>query len=311
MDKIYNNILELIGNTPLMKISNLQKVKGTINNDILVKIESFNPSGSIKARASREMILDALDKGLINSDTTIIEPTSGNTGIGLAMVCAFLGLKTIIVMPENMSKERIDLMRAYKAEVVLTPKELGMKGSLAKADELKNKYGNAFIPSQFDNFNNPNAHFKYTSEEIIKQTNGKIDILVCGIGTGGTITGLGRKLKLFNKDIKVIGVEPYDSPLITKGYSGPHDLQGIGANFIPENLDLKVVDEIITVKTEEAYKMCNDLVKYEGVLSGISSGASLHAAFLIAKREENKGKNIVCILPDSGERYLSTGVFDE
>lgn len=311
MNKINNNILELIGNTPLMKISNLQKHKSILESNVFVKIEMFNPSGSIKARASKEMIERAIDKGLINSETVIIEPTSGNTGIGLAMVCAYLGLKLIIVMPENMSKERIDLMKAYKAEVVLTDKSLGIKGSVTKANELKEKYNNSFIPSQFDNSDNPLAHYKYTANELISQTNGNIDILVCGIGTGGTISGIGKRLKEYNNDIKIIGVEPYNSPLISKGYSGAHGLQGIGANFIPDNLDLSVVDEIITVKEEDAYKMCNDLVKYEGVLAGISSGANLHAALLVANKEENKGKNIICILPDSGERYLSTGVFND
>lgn len=311
MSKIYNNVLEIVGNTPLLYVSKLQENVNCNYGKVYTKLEMFNPGGSIKDRTAMEMILSAYDKGLINQDTVIIEPTSGNTGIGLAMVCNYLGLKLIIVMPDNMSIERIKLLKAYQVEVVLTEAKFGMKGSINKANELKEKYSNHFIPGQFTNNDNCNAHYKTTVNEIINDTGGKIDYLVACIGTGGTITGVARKLKEFNEKIKIIGVEPSDSPLITEGKAGAHKIQGIGANFIPDILVLKLIDEIKTVTTEEAYEACRNLVKYEGVLTGISSGAALAVALKLANLKQNEGKVIVCIMPDGGERYLSTDLYSE
>ena len=311
MSNIYNNVLEIIGNTPLLYVSKLQENVNCNYGKVYTKLEMFNPGGSIKDRAAMEMILSAYDKGLINKETVIIEPTSGNTGIGLAMVCNYLELKLIIIMPDNMSIERIKLLKAYQAEVVLTEAKFGMKGSIDKANELKVKYSNHFIPGQFTNNDNCNAHYKTTANEIINDTDGKIDYLVACIGTGGTITGIARKLKEFNDKIKIIGVEPSDSPLITEGKAGGHKIQGIGANFIPDILDLKLIDEIKTVTADEAYEACRNLVKYEGVLTGISSGAALAVALKLANLKENKGKVIVCIMPDGGERYLSTDLYSE
>ena len=292
---IYNNILDLIGNTPIVKYSD----------NILLKLEYFNPSGSIKDRASYSMINEALNRGDINKDTVIIESTSGNTGIGLAMVCAVLGLKLIICMPENMTEERKKSISAYGAELVLTPANLGMQGSVDKAIELKNIYPNSFIPMQFSNIDNLKAH-KQTAEEILKDTDNKVDIVVAGIGTGGTAFGLKEYLE--NKI--VYGVEPYESPLFTKGKVGAHKIQGIGANFIPAVLNTEIYDEIITVSDEDAYEMGRKMGCKEGILVGITAGASIKAAIEIAKRPENENKMIVAVLPDTGDRYLSTKMFD-
>lgn len=311
MNKIYKNVLDLIGNTPLIEIENLQKKINNINSKILLKLEMFNPAGSIKDRAAREMILNALEKGIINKDTIIIEPTSGNTGIGLASICNYLGLKVIIIMPENMSLERIKLLKAYNAEVILTDASQGMSGAIEKANSLHLQYVNSFIPFQFSNENNSLAHYKTTAEEIIKDTEGKIDYVIAGIGTGGTITGISKKLKEYNPNIKIIGVEPYDSPLLTQGKFGSHKLQGIGANFVPDILDLSLVDDIYDITTEEAYDACKLVTKYEGILVGITSGACVAAALKLSEKKENKGKVIVCIAPDSGERYLSTDLYSE
>ena len=256
------------------------------------------------------MIEDAEQKGIIHSDTVVIEPTSGNTGIGLASVCAAKGYKCILVMPENMSKERIKLIKAYGADVVLSPKEKGMKGAVDKAEELSKTYDSSFIPSQFENPSNPEIHYKTTGPEIYKSSNKKVDIFIAGIGTGGTISGTGRYLKEQNRNIKIIGVEPDDSPLLTKGKAGPHKIQGIGANFVPKTLDKKYIDEFMTATTEEAYEYARLAGKYEGILVGISSGAALAQAVKVAKRNENNGKTIVVLLPDSGDRYLSTELFD-
>lgn len=308
---IYNNVLELIGNTPLMRVNNFKNENGIATNEVLLKLEMFNPGGSIKDRAAYEMINGAILKKKINKDTLIIEPTSGNTGIGLAVVCNCLNLKLIIVMPSNMSIERVNLLKAYNAEVVLTDAALGMKGSIEKAHEIAEKNKNSFIPMQFSNEDNYNAHIKTTANEIIKDTDGNIDYLVACIGTGGTITGLAKKIKESNKDIKIIGVEPEESPLINKGISGPHKIQGIGANFIPDILDLNIIDKVLTISSAEAYKTVNNLVETEGLLVGISGGACIAAAAKLIKEEGLTAKTIVCIIPDSGERYLSTDLFNK
>lgn len=299
---------ELIGKTPILK---LNKFKNSLkyDADIYAKLELFNPTGSAKDRAALYMINAAEEAGIIGKGATIIEPTSGNTGIGLASIATQRGYKCIIVMPDTMSIERIKLMRAYGAEVALSDGKLGMSGAIALAEEIKSKTENSFIPGQFDNKNNAMAHYKTTGPEIFGDMSGKADILVAGIGTGGTITGIARYLKEQNSDIKVVGIEPASSPLISKGISGPHGLQGIGANFVPSVLDLKLIDEIIAVSDEDAYDMTRLLGTTEGVMCGISSGAALFGAVEIARREENKGKNIVVILPDSGDRYLSTDLF--
>ena len=306
---IYQNASQLIGNTPLLRLNNIEK-KLNLNVTVLAKVEYFNPTGSVKDRVALSMIEDAEQKGIIHSDTVVIEPTSGNTGIGLASVCAAKGYKCILVMPENMSKERIKLIKAYGADVVLSPKEKGMKGAVDKAEELSKTYDSSFIPSQFENPSNPEIHYKTTGPEIYKSSNKKVDIFIAGIGTGGTISGTGRYLKEQNRNIKIIGVEPDDSPLLTKGKAGPHKIQGIGANFVPKNLDKKYVDEFMTATTEEAYEYARLAGKYEGILVGISSGAALAQAVKVAKRNENNGKTIVVLLPDSGDRYLSTELFD-
>ena len=306
---IYQNASQLIGNTPLLRLNNIEK-KLNLNVTLLAKVEYFNPTGSVKDRVALSMIEDAEQKGIIHSDTVVIEPTSGNTGIGLASVCAAKGYKCILVMPENMSKERIKLIKAYGADVVLSPKEKGMKGAVDKAEELSKTYDSSFIPSQFENPSNPEIHYKTTGPEIYKSSNKKVDIFIAGIGTGGTISGTGRYLKEQNRNIKIIGVEPDDSPLLTKGKAGPHKIQGIGANFVPKNLDKKYVDEFMTATTEEAYEYARLAGKYEGILVGISSGAALAQAVKVAKRNENNGKTIVVLLPDSGDRYLSTELFD-
>ena len=306
---IYQNANQLIGNTPLLRLNNIEKKLNLIVT-LLAKVEYFNPSGSVKDRVALSMIEDAEKKGILHHDSVVIEPTSGNTGIGLASVCAAKGYKCILVMPENMSKERIKLIKAYGADVVLSPKEKGMKGAVEKAEELSKTYESSFIPSQFENPSNPEIHYKTTGPEIYKSTNKKVDIFVAGIGTGGTISGVGKYLKEQNKNIKIIGVEPNDSPLLTKGKAGPHKIQGIGANFVPNTLNKNYIDEFLTATTEESYEYARMAGKFEGILVGISSGAALAQAVKVAQRNENNGKTIVVLLPDSGDRYLSTELFD-
>ncbi|MBE6134101.1 MAG: cysteine synthase A [Erysipelotrichaceae bacterium] len=301
---------ELVGNTPLIELTNLEK-ELDLKAKIFAKVESFNPAGSVKDRVALNMILDAEDKGILKSGATIIEPTSGNTGIGLASIGAMRGYKVILTMPSSMSKERIMLLKAYGAEVVLTEASLGMKGSLQKADELNKEIPNSVILGQFVNPANPEMHYKTTGPEIYNDLNGQVDYLVAGIGTGGTISGTGRYLKEKNPNVKVIGVEPFSSPLLTKGTAGPHKIQGIGANFVPDTLDQKVYDEIMDITNEESMEFARILGKKEGFLVGISSGAALSAAIKIAKKEDNKNKNIVVIFPDGGDRYLSTELFNE
>lgn len=307
---VYNNITELIGKTPLVRLHNLEKVEG-LNAKIIAKIESFNPGGSVKDRIALAMINDAEDRGLLKSGYTIIEPTSGNTGIGLAMVGAAKGYRVILTMPETMSIERRMILKAYGAEVVLTEGSKGMKGAIAKANELSLAIPNSFIPSQFDNMANPQIHMNTTGPEIFKDTNGDVDILVSGIGTGGTISGVGKFLKEKIKELKVVAVEPTDSAVLTTGIPGPHKIQGIGAGFIPNTLDTKIYDEILLVTNDEAFVMGRKIAKTEGLLVGISSGAALSAAVELAKKEENRGKIIVVVLPDTGERYLSTTLFND
>lgn len=305
---IYKSIDELIGATPILRLNNIENEFG-LNAGILAKLEFFNPTGSAKDRIAKAMILNAKNEGKITPNTVIIEPTSGNTGIGLASVAAAHGYKAIIVMPDTMSAERIKLMRAYGAEVVLTDGKKGMAGAIEKAEELARKYPDSFIPSQFDNPTNPKAHYDTTGPEIFRDTDGKIDIFVAGIGTGGTISGVGKYLKEQNKNIQIIGVEPKNSAVLSGKKAGPHGLQGIGAGFIPKTLDTAIYDEIITVAEDDAYNICRILGKKEGFLAGISSGAALYAAIEVAKRDENKGKTIVVLLPDTGDRYLSTNLF--
>jgi cysteine synthase A len=306
---IFQNASELIGRTPLLRLNNIEK-KFKLNVNLYAKVEFFNPTGSVKDRIALSMIETAERQGKLQRDSVIIEPTSGNTGIGLASVCAAKGYKCILVMPENMSSERIKLIKAYGAEVVLSPAKLGMKGSVEKAEELSKTYENSFIPSQFDNPSNPEIHYKTTGPEIYKSTNKKVDIFVAGFGTGGTISGVGKYLKEMSKNIKIIGVEPQDSPLLTKGKAGPHKIQGIGANFVPKTLDRKYIDEILTASNEESYEYSRIVGKYEGILVGISSGAALSAAIKMAQRNENNGKNIVVLFLYSGDRYLSTELFN-
>ena len=305
MSEIKNSFLDLVGQTPLVRVNNLIK-KDELKADVLAKLEYFNPAGSVKDRIAKEMILDALEKGLINENTTLIEPTSGNTGIGLSAVATALNLKIIITMPETMSVERRNLMKAYGAELVLTPGSEGMKGAIAKAKELASQIENSFIPGQFENPANPTAHYKTTGPEIYEQTEGKVDIFVAGVGTGGTISGIGKYLKEKNPEVKVVAVEPASSPVLSTGKGGVHKIQGIGAGFVPETLDTKIYDEIITVENEDAFATGKEMAKTEGILVGISSGAALYAAKELAKREENAGKTIVVLLPDGGDRYLST-----
>lgn len=303
--RVYNNILELIGNTPIVKLNNYEKANN-INANIYAKLEFYNPGGSSKDRIALEMIQNAEERGIIKPEETIIvEPTSGNTGIGIALVGKIKGYKVIITMPENMSKERINLLKAYGAEVILTNKLDGMKGSIDKANEFLKKSKNVFIPSQFTNISNVEAHYKTTGPEIWNSMNEKVDIFIATIGTGGTLTGTAKYLKEVKPDIKIIGVEPEESPMISKGYSGMHGIQGIGANFIPEILDTKLIDEIITVNTEEAYKGVKNIIDTEGIFAGISSGGVIKA---IEKLKLN-GENVVTILPDRGERYLSQNLF--
>lgn len=310
MSEIKNSFLDLVGNTPLVRVNNLIK-KDELKADVLAKLEYFNPAGSVKDRIAKEMILDALEKGLINENTTLIEPTSGNTGIGLSAVATALNLKIIITMPETMSVERRNLMKAYGAELVLTPGSEGMKGAIAKAKELASQIENSFIPGQFENPANPTAHYKTTGPEIYEQTEGKVDIFVAGVGTGGTISGIGKYLKEKNPEVKVVAVEPASSPVLSTGKGGAHKIQGIGAGFVPETLDTNIYDEIITVENEDAFAAGKEMAKTEGILVGISSGAALYAAKELAKREENVGKTIVVLLPDGGDRYLSTPLIQD
>ena len=310
MSEIKNGFLDLVGQTPLVRLNNLIKKEG-LEADVLAKLEYFNPAGSVKDRIAKEMILDAMEKGLINENTTLIEPTSGNTGIGLSAVATSLNLKIIITMPETMSVERRNLMKAYGAELVLTPGSEGMKGAIAKAKELASQIENSFIPGQFENPANPTAHYKTTGPEIYEQTEGKVDIFVAGVGTGGTISGIGKYLKEQNPNVKVVAVEPASSPVLSTGKGGAHKIQGIGAGFVPDTLNTKIYDEIITVENEDAFASGKEVAKTEGILIGISSGAAIQAAKELAKREENKGKTIVVLLPDGGDRYLSTPLIQD
>lgn len=308
--RVFQGLSSLIGHTPLVDLKGF-KTKYNLGAKILAKLEYFNPAGSVKDRIALEMIKDAEKKKLLVSDSVIIEPTSGNTGIGLAAIAASLGYRIILTMPENMSIERVKLLKAYGAEVVLTPENLGMKGAIKKARELAADIPHSFIPGQFSNLANPQAHYKTTGPEIWNDTSGVVDILISGIGTGGTLSGVGKYLKERNPDIKIIGVEPKDSPILTKGKSGKHNIQGLGAGFIPITLDMSIYDEIIDVDTVDAYQAARDVAKVDGVLVGISSGAALYAAKIVGKRLESKGKNIVVLLPDGGAKYLSTPLFDE
>ena len=306
--KIYSKIDELIGKTPLFQPKNIEKNQN-LQAKLLLKLEMFNPAGSVKDRVAYKMIEDAIVQGKISKGATIIEPTSGNTGIGIASICASKGFNAILTMPDTMSVERIKLLKAYGAQVVLTDGKLGMKGAIDKAKEIKEKTPNSFICGQFENQSNILAHYQTTGPEIYDDTDGKVDYFVAGIGTGGTISGTGKFLKEKNSKIKVVGIEPFDSPLITKGKSGAHKIQGIGANFIPDNYVKEIVDEVLLVTTEQAYEGCRLLAKEEGLLVGISSGGALFTAIQLAKKEENKGKTIVALLPDTGDRYLSTDLF--
>ena len=311
MGKIYENATELIGHTPLMKVSNYAKDQGIEDATLLVKVELFNPAGSVKDRVALAMIEDAEKKGKLRPGATIIEPTSGNTGIGLASVAAAKGYRTVLTLPETMSVERRNLLKAYGAELVLTEGAKGMKGAIAKAEELQKEIPNSIILGQFDNPANPAAHAATTGPEIWEDTDGKVDIFVAGVGTGGTVTGIGTFLKSKNPEIKVVAVEPADSPVLSGGKPGPHKLQGIGAGFVPSILNTEIYDEVFTVTTEEAFSSGRLIAHKEGILVGITSGAALYAAAQIAKRPENKGKTIVALLPDSGDRYLSTPMFTE
>ena len=306
----YQRIVDTVGNTPLVELTNFEK-NHNLEARIIAKVEFFNPAGSVKDRIAKAMIEDAESKGLINKDTVLVEPTSGNTGIGLSMVAASKGLRIILTMPETMSLERRNLLKAYGAELVLTEGAKGMKGAIAKAEEIAKEIPNSFIPSQFTNMANPEIHYKTTGPEIYHDIEGKVDIFVAGVGTGGTLSGVGKYLKEQNPNIKVIAVEPESSPVLSKGVSGPHKIQGIGAGFVPQTLNTDIYDEIITVSNENAFATGKELAQKEGLLVGISSGAAVYAAKTLALREENKGKNIVVILPDTGERYLSTAMFQD
>lgn len=308
MGKIYKSVAELTGHTPLLEVCGVEKSMG-LEATVLVKLEYLNPAGSVKDRVGKNMIEDAEKKGLLKPGSVIIEPTSGNTGIGLASVAAVKGYRLILTMPETMSVERRNILKAYGAEIVLTEGSRGMSGAIQKAEELAAEYENSFIPGQFENPANPEIHQKTTGPEIWEDTDGKVDILVAGVGTGGTITGTGKYLKSQNPAVKAVAVEPATSPVLSKGEKGAHGIQGIGAGFVPKALDLSVCDEIFTVQDEEAFAMSKLFAKKEGILVGISSGAALHAAVELAKRPENKGKTIVAILPDSGDRYYSTPLF--
>ena len=307
---VYKAISDLTGNTPLVELTHIEEKEG-LDSRVVAKVEFFNPAGSVKDRIAKKMIEDAEKKGVIKPGATLIEPTSGNTGIGIASVAAAKGYKAIMTMPETMSVERRNLLKAYGAKVVLTDGKAGMKGAIAKAKELAATIPNSFIPSQFENPSNPQAHYESTGPEIWKDTEGKVDIFVAGVGTGGTVSGTGKYLKDQNPNVKVIAVEPATSPVLSQGYAGPHGIQGIGAGFVPNTLDTSVYDEVFTVTNEQAYETGRLIAHNEGMLVGISSGAATYAAIQIAKRPENKGKTIVVLLPDTGERYLSTPMFAE
>ena len=310
MSQIYTSADQLIGHTPLLELTHIEKAHG-LKAKVVAKLEYFNPAGSVKDRIARAMIDDAEATGILKPGSVIIEPTSGNTGIGLASVAAARGYRIIIVMPETMSVERRQLMKAYGAELVLTEGAKGMKGAIAKADELAKEIPNSFVPGQFVNAANPKAHFESTGPEIWQDTDGKVDIFVAGVGTGGTVTGVGQYLKSQNPAVKVVAVEPASSPVLSKGVSGSHKIQGIGAGFVPDVLDTKVYDEIIPVENDDAFTAGREIGRREGVLVGISSGAAIWAAIELAKRPENEGKTIVALLPDTGDRYLSTPLFAE
>jgi len=310
MASIHKNVLEIVGNTPLVEVSKIAK-EHHARATILAKLEYLNPTGSVKDRAAKAMIEDAEGKGLLKSGDIIIEPTSGNTGIGLASVAAIKGYEIILTMPETMSTERRNILKAYGAKIVLTKGSEGMTGAIDKAKELAKELPNAYVPSQFDNYINPEAHRQTTAEEIWNDTDGAVDIVVAGVGSGGTITGVGEYLKAKNPQIQIIAVEPKDSPMLSEGRKGPHQIQGIGAGFVPSILNTKIYDEVIKVSNEDAFKMAKEMGHLEGVLVGVSSGAALSAATQIADREENKGKTIVVILPDSADRYYSTPLFTE
>jgi cysteine synthase A len=310
MSKVFKSLADLVGKTPLLELSNYEK-KNNLEATVIAKLEYYNPAGSVKDRIAKAMIEDAEAKGLLNPNSVIIEPTSGNTGIGLASIAAAKGYRLILTMPETMSVERRNLLKAYGAELVLTEGAKGMKGAIARANELAAETPNSFIPGQFDNPANPAVHKATTGPEIWEDTDGKVDFLVAGIGTGGTITGTGEYLKSQNPNVKVIAVEPFDSPVLSEGRAGAHRIQGIGAGFVPQVLNTTIYDEIIKVKNEDAFATGKELSKTEGLLVGISSGAAVWAASELAKRPENKGKNIVVVLPDTGERYLSTPLFSE
>ena len=305
---IYKKVTDLVGNTPILELGNYEE-KNQLEATILAKLEYFNPAGSVKDRIAREIILDALETGKLTKDSVIIEPTSGNTGIGLASVAASLGIRIIITMPETMSVERRNLMKAYGAELVLTDVEKGMTGAIAKADELAKEIPNSFIPGQFVNELNPRAHKRTTGPEIWEDTEGKVDIFVAGVGTGGTVSGVGEYLKSKNPDVKIVAVEPATSPVLSKGEAGAHKIQGIGAGFVPDTLNTDIYDEVIPVENEDAFELGREVARTEGILVGISSGAALKAATELAKRPENKGKTIVALFPDTGDRYLSTPMF--
>lgn len=307
---VYKAISDLIGNTPLVELTHIEEKEG-LEASVVAKVEFFNPAGSVKDRIAKKMIEDAEKKGLIKPGATLIEPTSGNTGIGIASVAAAKGYKAIMTMPETMSVERRNLLKAYGAKVVLTDGKAGMKGAIAKAQELAATTPNSFIPSQFENPSNPQVHYESTGPEIWKDTEGKVDIFVAGVGTGGTVSGTGKYLKDQNPNVKVVAVEPATSPVLSEGHAGPHGIQGIGAGFVPNTLDTSVYDEVFTVTNEQAYETGRLIAHNEGMLVGISSGAATYAAIQIAKRPENKGKTIVVLLPDTGERYLSTPMFAE
>ena len=307
--KIYHSIQEMVGQTPILQLHHIEKLEQT-QAHLFAKLEYYNPAGSVKDPVARGMLLDALESGKIQPGATIIEPTSGNTGIGLCAIGTALGFEVIIVMPDTMSEERRKLMKAFGAKLVLTPGQEGMTGAINKAKALAKDIPHSFIPSQFTNPSNPKAHYLSTGPEMNEQMDGKVDIFVAGVGTGGTISGVGQYLKEKNPQVQIIAVEPKDSPLLSNGQTGSHQLQGIGANFVPETLDTHIYDQIITVSTEEAFEAARQLAQKEGILTGISSGAALYAAKTLAKQPENKDKNIVVLLPDGGDRYLSTALYE-
>lgn len=308
MGIIYDSVLELVGNTPLIRLHKIEE-KYNLNARLVAKTEYFNPAGSVKDRVAKKMLTDALERGVIKEGATIIEPTSGNTGIGLAAAAAALGFKTIFTMPETMSVERRQLLMAYGGEIVLTPGAKGMQGAIDKAREIAEVTDNSFIPGQFENPANPKAHIETTGPEIWKDTDGNVDFFVAGVGTGGTVSGVGEYLKSHKPEVKIVAVEPATSPVLSKGTSGAHKIQGIGAGFVPDTLNTSIYDEVFPVENDDAFDMAKEIAHLEGILVGISSGAALYSAVNVAKREENKGKTVVVLLPDTGERYLSTALF--